>query len=663
MLAVLAAVACAAPARAQSDWPRQFTSSSGTFVIYQPQPEDLEGDVLNARAAFSVQKTPDAAPVFGVLWMTMQVQVDRDSSVASESDLDVTRVRMPQITSAEARSYERLVENEAAGWDLSLSVEELRSGLAAAEKERASVEDLNNAPPHIVVSERRAILVVYDGPPVLEPIEGTNLQYVANTPYAVVYDPSRRTYYLTGAQLWYSARDPLGPWSEIGDPPSAVRRAVPPDTSRADLIEGPAPRIITATEPSELIASDGPLAWAPLVEDELLYATNTENDVLRQVSTQRIYVLLAGRWYTARTLGGPWTYVRGDELPAVFQRIPADSPKGHLLASVAGTEQADDAIADAEIPQTSAVRRDAGGFEVSYDGEPDFEPIEGTQLRYAVNCDAEVILADGRYYACDQGVWYIADSPDGPWAVSETRPIGIDDIPPSCPVYDTRYCEIYSVTPEVVYVGYLPGYIGCYPYYGTVVYGTGWHYRPWHRRRYFPRRWTWGFYARYNPWLARWGFGHTWCSGFLRTGSRWRPGGIDIERRARPQWFGPGGYRRPLAAPGGGMLRTTPRRAARQRLTDLPANLYNRQDNIARVDRQAIRLPVLPIAPASRANDVFAGKDGKVYQRDPNGNWRVRSGSVWKPTPAPMPVLPTTPPAGTAPKRPWPGVRPLPRVT
>src|SRR5437867_5870938 len=408
-LAGLTLLALAAPARAaDSSWPRQFDSPSGSFVVYQPQPEDLNGDLLASRAAFSLQKGADANPIFGVLWFTEHIEIDRDSSTAAGRDLDVTKVRLPGITPAEAGRYEKLVESEAKRWDLSGSLDELKAGLAATERERASVADLDNTPPRILFEYQRAFLVLYDGAPVLEPIEGSRLERVANTPYAVVHDPASHVYYLSsGASLWYRARDPLGPWTVIPMPPAAVRAVVPPDTSSSDQVNGPPPRVLTATEPTELISIDGQPKYAPLAGDELLYITNTESDVVRMVSTQALYVLLAGRWYTAATPDGPWTFVRSDRLPAVFRQVPPDSPKGNVLASVAGTDQADDAIADAEIPETSAIRRDGAVFDVVYDGEAQFEPIEGTDLEYAVNTDAEVILADGRYYACDQGVWYI----------------------------------------------------------------------------------------------------------------------------------------------------------------------------------------------------------------------------------------------------------------
>src|SRR2546426_1783976 len=150
-LAFLAALALASPARADdSGWPRQFDSSSGPFVIYEPQPEDLNGDMLSGRAAFSLQRSGDSYPTFGVLWFTEQIGIDRDSSTVWARNFDVTKVRLPSITPDQESRYEKLVETEAATWDFTQSLDELRAGLAATEKERASVGDLDNTPPRII---------------------------------------------------------------------------------------------------------------------------------------------------------------------------------------------------------------------------------------------------------------------------------------------------------------------------------------------------------------------------------------------------------------------------------------------------------------------------------------------------------------------------------
>jgi len=137
--------------------------------------------------------------------------------------------------------------------------------------------------------------------------------------------------------------------------------------------------------------------------------------------------------------------------------------------------------------------------QVQYDGDPQFEPIENTEMGYALNSSTAIIRVRGRYYNCDKGVWFEGPTPNGPWGVCIAVPPDIYTIPPRCPVYYVRYVRVYSYTPEVAYVGYTSGYTGCYVHGGTVVYGTGYYYRPWFRRSYFPRPWTWGFGVHYDP--------------------------------------------------------------------------------------------------------------------------------------------------------------------
>ena len=130
--------------------------------------------------------------------------------------------------------------------------------------------------------------------------------------------------------------------------------------------------------------------------------------------------------------------------------------------------------------------------EVEYDGDPELKQIEGTELSYVVNASTSVIVWKGRYYACDNGVWFVSDEAGGPWAVATERPEGVEEIPPSYPCYNVKYVYIYDYTPTVVYVGYLPGYTGCYVYHGVVVYGTGYYYPGWYRTVYYARPATWG---------------------------------------------------------------------------------------------------------------------------------------------------------------------------
>ncbi len=147
---------------------------------------------------------------------------------------------------------------------------------------------------------------------------------------------------------------------------------------------------------------------------------------------------------------------------------------------------------------------------MDYDGNPSFEPVAGTDLEYADNTGSTVIQSDRTYYLVEDGVWYVSDTPSGPWQVSDYRPQQVDTISPTSPVYNVKYVTIYDSTPDVVYVGYTPGYTGSYVYHNTIVYGTGWYYQPWvSPRYYYPRLGTWGFHANYNSWSG-WNFGLSW---------------------------------------------------------------------------------------------------------------------------------------------------------
>ena len=67
-------------------------------------------------------------------------------------------------------------------------------------------------------------------------------------------------------------------------------------------------------------------------------------------------------------------------------------------------------------------------------GEPKFQKIADTDLEYAVNTGQPVFKEGAKYYAVDQGVWYEADSPNGPWVVSVSPPQQVDSTRPATPI-------------------------------------------------------------------------------------------------------------------------------------------------------------------------------------------------------------------------------------
>jgi hypothetical protein len=183
-----------------------------------------------------------------------------------------------------------------------------------------------------------------------------------------------------------------------------------------------APVIVTATEPTELVVTQGPPNWKTTAGGKLLYVENTETPWIRETEGKDNYLLIAGRWFKSPSLQGPWTFARPDSLPAVFQEIPAESPIGGVRSSIALTVEAQDALLDLEIPQTTAVQRSQATLAVKYDGEPKFTPIPGTSVAYATNTASQVLQVGGAFYACDNAVWFKATSAQGPWVVADSIP-------------------------------------------------------------------------------------------------------------------------------------------------------------------------------------------------------------------------------------------------
>jgi hypothetical protein len=433
------------------------------------------------------------------------------------------------------------------------------------------------------------------------------------------------------------------------------------NTSNADPVTK-VPKIVTVTKPSELVVSDGKPKWTSLLGGELLYVSNTETPWVRELASGDMYLLLSGRWFKSKTTQGPWTFTRPDKLPKSFSDIPPESAIGGLRTSIAGTDEAEQAVLDAQIPQTAAIKRNEASIEITYDGAPKFVNIKGTAVDYAVNTNSQVLKIKGKYYAVDNGVWFVSEQPDGSWQVADDIPDEeIAQLPPSSPVYNTTYVKVYSSTPEVVYVGYTPGYLWSYPYYGVPIYGTGWYYPPYYVGGwYYPRPPTWGLHVGYNPWTG-WNVGVSWGGPFFRVGVTWGGGYHGHYRPCCGGYYGGyrGGHNTNININGNvnignsvsignrDNIRNNINRNNLNRndinrnninagklnnkaLSTRQGNLYQRGGNKTRIANNIKSRPNIKQGRVAdkRPNNVFADKRGNVVRHN-NGEWQNRSNKGW----------------------------------
>lgn len=513
-----------APPPNPDPWPRTLQLSGAQATVYQPQVESWQGNQLSFRAAVGVTHAGDTAKSFGVIWGTARTQVDREQRMVTLEDLTLTRSNFPTVSDNGA-DYMVQLQQQVSTRQPSISLDRLEASLAASGAQQpAAALPVRNDVPQIFTSNSPAILVPISGSPVVRPVPNTDFQRVLNTRAAMLSELGSGTWYLHVYDGWLQSNAITGPYAIAMKPPMQIQAAVNTlaQQGQVDLLDGGnaqqkpslangAPAIFVSTTPAELIVFKGQPNLEPIGNTSLLWASNTTADVIVDSTNNHYYVLLSGRWFTAPSLQGPWSFVASKELPTAFASIPPGSPAGIVLASVAGTPQAREAVIENAIPQTATVRLVNGPqFTPSYDGPPKLAPIAGTPLQYVVNSSAPVIRIDAyTWYALYVGVWFTAGSPNGPWIIATSVPEVIYTIPVSSSLHYVTYVRIYGTAPGVVYEGYTPGYLGTVVAPdGVVVYGSGYVYDPWIGTVYYPPPPTYDVMAQpvYNP-AVGWTYG------------------------------------------------------------------------------------------------------------------------------------------------------------
>ncbi len=599
-------------------WPIEIESDGGfVTTLYQPQLDSYKENVLEGRMAVTINP-PDKEMIFGALWFKARLHTDLDNRTVLFEKMDIVRTHFPDIVDEEKiNKFSKLLSKEIESWNLEMSLDRLTASLEEVESLTQLSDQINNDPPCIYFRTTPAVLMMIDGEPILKKDENSGLEYIVNTPFFIV-KYKNGNYYITDGTFWYKSDDVLKDWEATTKVPSKIEEFAEenieeqePDSITQSYTE--APELIIETKSAELILVDGKIDYKAIDSTSLLYVLNSSNDIIMDINSQSHYILIAGRWYHSASLeDGDWKFCEPGDLPEDFKKIPKGSDMANVRPSIPGTEEAQTALLEQSIPQTATIDRKETKVEVKYDGNPKFEKIEGTEVSHAVNTDKTVLLISNKYYCVDDAVWFISDKATGPWEVCVNRPDEVDQIPPESSVYNVKYAYIYDSTPEVVYVGYLPGYTYSYVYSGVVVYGTGYYYRPWYGSYYYPRPVTWGYGVHYSPYSG-WGFSFGISIGWgfhpYRMGY-W--GAAGYHRGYRHGYHR--GYRAGYAAGS---------RNANRNVYNNRGSGVKQTDNARRA--RASNTVNNKARPSGKANNMYTDKKGNVYQRDQKGNYQNKS--------------------------------------
>lgn len=476
-------------AMAQDVWPLTIGGVDGTVVrLYEPKYDSLKNNQLTGSAVFSIRRVHQIEPVFGIYHFIAAMELDDSSNLACVLTLDVTDIKFSGNANTSFTNYIKvLIQNILPGTGIHIKQANFYH------------DELINDPPEIIYNERPAILVLIDGEPLFHSTHVQGAAIMSNATYPIV--SADGAFYLYAKKHWYKSIEPTGPFSNVKYVPAicrSIQQTIDKNNKANSLKKGKmidqgkaAESIFIRRTPAVLIQTDNAPKFAALKGTPIQYVTNSKNDLFRDSSTGKFYVLLAGRWYEGLSLQGPWHYVLTNKPPVSFLNIPPALVRSGVIASVAGTTEAKNAVLKAGIPTIKKVKLGKALLHIVYDGGPRFQNIPGTRLQYAVNTQTPVIRDFTTFYAVDGGVWFEAQSPFGPWTVSAKRPAGVDRIPPSCSIYRIKFVDVYETSGNYVYMGYTAGYLNKFIYAGTVVYGTGYNYTPWIDHIYVGGPTTW----------------------------------------------------------------------------------------------------------------------------------------------------------------------------
>ncbi|HVV06191.1 MAG TPA: hypothetical protein VHC96_18295 [Puia sp.] len=603
--------------QAQVDWPHTIIGSDGgIFYVYQPQPDSFSENLLRFKAAFTYLGKGNGESRYGSFQALAIVDIDKDRRKMGVLLANILFLAVSGPPDAALTDYlKETLECGMPAAALDISLDDLVCSLQLSCNENSGIIGaLRNDPPRIIIATKPSVLVFIDGPPKMRRHAAWGVNMVVNTPN-IIMESFDGWFYLYGGRHWYIGPEATGPFNYTGYIAPDIQRVqrafastMAAESEHTDTVRegtGIVEDIIVCTSPAELIQTRGKPVYQGIPGTRLQYVTNSNNDIFRDSVQQQYYMLLSGRWYTSGGLEGPWNYIPAGKLPADLGKIPEGSPKDNVLASLAGTTAAREAVTDALVPQTAIISRHSITPAVTYDGTPRFRDIPGTHLQYALNTAGVVLKEKDQYYCLEKGVWFFGSRPSGPWAVCTERPAEVDRIPVECPVYFCRYVHIYGASSDYIYTGYTSGYLNAYVSGPGVVYGTGWTYPSWKGNSYYPRAWTWGFNMRYNPWFG-------WCLGSdLDPG--WFNSCLDDEHQ-KAGWWGAGYYLPSYIwhhFSGHGLYERDIRRVENISYIN---NLYSlRPDHVT---RQA----AVPLYTDS-LGEVFMHKEGAGWMRREGGQW------------------------------------------
>ncbi len=196
-------------------------------------------------------------------------------------------------------------------------------------------------------------------------------------------------------------------------------------SGRSVAVKNDPPKILVSKQPAVLVMLDGDPIMQKVPGTGLLYAVNTNWDMLLDTTASQVYLLNKDTWLTTTDPKNPdWKPVSG-ALPGEFNRITDDGNWREVRKHI----PAKPATGPAPKVYVTGVPTEL----ILFEGEPQMMPIPGTRLMFMSNTESDLVFstADSAFYYLVSGRWFKASSLEGPWtAAGSNLPEDFSRIPP-----------------------------------------------------------------------------------------------------------------------------------------------------------------------------------------------------------------------------------------
>ena len=192
------------------------------------------------------------------------------------------------------------------------------------------------------------------------------------------------------------------------------------------------PQVIVSYTPAILVPIDGAPVLKPTSDTRFQRVVNTRALILQGGLEQNFFIHVYDGWLSSSSISGPWAL--SSHQPLGMDRLAQQLAKSGAVDMLDGGPKANPKPSLANgVPTiyTTQVPTEL----IVFNGQPDFVPVNATQLLWATNTTSDVFIetTNNLYYALMSGRWFRSAALTGPWTFvpANALPPDFAQIPPT----------------------------------------------------------------------------------------------------------------------------------------------------------------------------------------------------------------------------------------